>query len=138
MNWAAEARFRVQAPNAGPRTIKAIALDAAGEAVLRRLAGAGWTHATFLTTAARAASGDRGDPSLGPASDALSDLEGNRRSVADEVDTADLVVLVPAPRGAAHPAAIIAAACSRPRVITPGRLFGVPPPPDHPLSTPLP
>jgi hypothetical protein len=125
MNSAAEARFRVQAPNAGPRAIKAIALDAAGEVVLRRLAGAGWTHATFLTAAARAASGDRGDRSHGPASDALSDLEGNRRSVADEVDAADLVVLVAGPGGEAHGASIIGAACSRRRVMTTGCLVGV-------------
>jgi hypothetical protein len=125
MNSAAEARFRVQAPNAGPRTIKVIALDAAGEAVIRRLAGAGWTHATFLTAAARAMSGDRGDASHGLASDALSDLAGHRRSIADEVDTADLVVLVAGPGGEAHAASIIGEACSRRRVMTTGFLVGV-------------
>ena len=122
MNSAAEARFRVQAPNAGPRAVKAIALDAAGEAVLRRLAGAGWTNATFLTASA---------------SDALSDLAGNRRNVADEVDTADLVVFVAGPGGEAHGAAIIGAACSRRRVTTTGFLVGVASASDDALSKTL-
>ena len=39
MSSAAEARFRVQAPNSKPRAIKVIALDAASEPVLQRLAG---------------------------------------------------------------------------------------------------
>jgi len=53
MSSAAEARFRVQAPNSIPRAIKVIALDAAGEAVVRRLAEAVWNHATFFTAASR-------------------------------------------------------------------------------------
>src|SRR6266487_3643306 len=40
MNSAAEARFRVQAPNSLPRTITVVALDAAGEALAERLADA--------------------------------------------------------------------------------------------------
>ena len=48
MSSAAEARFRVQAPNSTPRAITVIALDATSEVVVRRLAGAGWPHSTFL------------------------------------------------------------------------------------------
>ena len=49
MSSAAEARFRVQASPSTPRATTVIALDAAGEGVVRRLAMAGWEHATFLT-----------------------------------------------------------------------------------------
>jgi len=49
MSSAAEARFRVQAPNSMPRVTRVVGLDAAGERVVRRLAAAGLTHATFLT-----------------------------------------------------------------------------------------
>jgi hypothetical protein len=113
MRSAAEARFRVQAPNATPRAIKVIALDADGEAVVRRLAGAGWDHATFFTAA---------DP---PHASLLSDLSGNIRSVTDEVDAADLIVLVAGPGGHAQAAALIGQACSRQRVMTTGFIVGV-------------
>ena len=56
MSSAAEARFRVQAPNSKPRAIKVIALDSASEPVLQRLAGASWEHATFF----RVSSGNGG------------------------------------------------------------------------------
>jgi hypothetical protein len=116
MRSAAEARFRVQAPNATPRAIKVIALDAAGEAVVRRLAGAGWDHATFFTAA---------DPPYASLRFALSDLSGNIRSVTDEVDAADLIVLVAGPGGHAQAAAPIGEACSRQRVMTTGFIVGV-------------
>jgi hypothetical protein len=51
MSSAAEARFRVQTPNSTPRVSKVIALDAAGEAVVRRLAGGGARHLLVAVTA---------------------------------------------------------------------------------------
>src|SRR5438876_2695036 len=110
MNSAAEARFRVQAPNSLPRAIKVIALDAPGEDVARRLAAGGWRHATFLI----AASGD----------DRLIDVEGQPRRMADEIDTADLVVLIAGPGGHARAASAIGAACSLRRVMTTGFVVG--------------
>jgi hypothetical protein len=114
MSSAAEARFRVQAPNSTPRAIKVIALDAAGEAVVRRLAGAGWTHATFFTAASPAS-----------ADDAVADLAGGSRSVTDEVATADLIVLVAGPGGHAQAASLVGQACSLRRVMTTGFVVGV-------------
>ena len=110
MNSAAEARFRVQAPNSLPRTVKVIALDSAGEAVAGRLAGAGWKQAAFLT----AASPDR----------ALRDLAGHLRDLDEEVDAADLVILVAGPGGHAHAASLIGQACSLRRVMTTGFVVG--------------
>jgi hypothetical protein len=106
---AAEARFRVQAPNSLPRAIKAIALDAAGQAVVERLAAAGWQHATFLTA-------------LSP--DGLRDLAGRTRNLADEVAAADLVVFLAGAGGHAHAAPIVGEACSQRRVTTTGFLVG--------------
>ena len=119
MSSAAEARFRVQAPNSTPRATKVIALDAAGEAVVRRLAAAGWEHATFFTAASRVAW--RLQP---PPDGTASDLAGHR-SVTDEVDTADLVVLVAGPGGHAQAAPVIGQACSLRRVMTTGFIVGV-------------
>jgi hypothetical protein len=109
MSSAAEARFRVQAPNSRPRAIKAVALDATGRAVVERLADAGWQHATFFTA-------------LSP--DALRDLTGLARNIHDEVASADLVVFVAGPGGHADAAPIIGALCSERRVMTTALLVG--------------
>ena len=122
MSSTAEAHFRVQAPNSTPRTTTVIALDAAGEAVFRRLAEGGWAHATFLTAAVMGS---------------MSDLAGQSRSVPDEVDTADLVVLVAGPGGHAHAASLIGQACSRRRVMTTGFIVGVTSASDRALSKTL-
>jgi hypothetical protein len=108
MSSAAEARFRVQAPNSTPRAIAVIALDAAGETVARRLADAGWAHTTFFIASA----------------DALRDLDGSSRNVDDEVGAADLVVFIAGPGGHAHAASLIGQACSLHRVTTTGFVVG--------------
>jgi hypothetical protein len=123
MNSAAEARFRVQAPNSRPRSIKVIALDVGGDVVIRRLAAAGWRHATFFT----AVSPDAG----------LHDLAGGDRSIAGEVDTADLVILVAGPGGTAHAASTIGQACSLRRVMTTGLVVGAASAPKSELSKTL-
>ena len=117
-----EARFRVQAPNSLPRAITVIALDAAGEAVVRRLADSNWTHATFLTA-------------LSP--DTACDLAGQARSIRDEVDAADLVVLVAGPGGRAHAASTVGRACSVKCVMTTGCVVGAGSAPESDLSLTL-
>ena len=117
-----EGRFRVQAPNSLPRATTVIALDAAGEAVVRRLAGGDWSHATFLTA-------------LSP--DTTCDLAGQTRSIRDEVDAADLVVLVAGPGGRAHAASTVGRACSVKRVMTTGCVVGAGSAPESDLSLTL-
>jgi hypothetical protein len=101
MSSAAEARFRVQAPNSKPRAMTVVALDGAGEAAVRRLAASGRTRATFLTAVGE-----------------LRDLTGAPKSLVREVDAADLVVFLAGPGGHARNAAIIGRACSDRRVMT--------------------
>jgi hypothetical protein len=145
MRSAAEARFRVQSPNSTPRAIKVIALDADGEAVVRRLAGAGWDHATFFTAVhgVRLQADLRDGPAEagphvqrdGPAEagphvhasseTVLSDLAGRLRDLGEEIDTADLVILVAGPGGHAQAAALIGQTCSRQHVMTTGFIVGV-------------
>src|ERR671918_531189 len=112
MSSAAEARFRVQAPNSKPRAIKVVALDAASETVVKRLAAGSWTHATFFTARALADAAPAEPPSV---DGRLIDLSGHERSVKEEVDAADLVVMIATPGGNAHAASIIGEACSRKR-----------------------
>ncbi len=110
MNSAAEARFRVQAPNSMPRVIKVIALDGPSETVARRLAGGGWTHATFLMATSQ--------------DDVVRDLSGQAKRLPEEVAAADLVVLLAGPGGRASAASTIGEACSRRRVMTTGFVVG--------------
>src|SRR5205814_3325189 len=111
MSSAAEARYRIQAPNSTPRSIKVIALDARSETLVRRLATGSWRNATFLTASATV-------------DGALSDLAGRSRDVMREVETADLVVMVATPGGHAEGAAAIGQACRAKRVTTTALVVG--------------
>jgi hypothetical protein len=115
MSSAGEARYRVQAPNSTPRATKVVALDAASEVVVRRLARGAWEDATFLTAASHGEAGDG----------ALRDLDGHGRSVTDEVDAADLIILIAGPGGHAQAVSPIGQACSLRRVMTTGFVIGI-------------
>jgi hypothetical protein len=111
-----EARYRIQAPNSRPRKITVIALDAGGADAVRRLAGDGWTHATFFTV------GKPGelktlDGGTTPVEQEVS-LDGGTTTVEQEVSTADLVIMVAAAEGRAHVAEEIGRVCSDHRVST--------------------
>ena len=49
MSSAAEARFRINAPNSKGRAVKVIALDQPSERVVKSLAQRQWNGATFFT-----------------------------------------------------------------------------------------
>jgi hypothetical protein len=123
MNSAAEARFRIQESSSYSPTVKVIALDTPSERVVRRVATGNWEHTTFLTAATVSAE--------------LSDLAGRPRSLTDEVDAADLVVMVATPGGRAHRAPIIGEACSLRRVMTTGIVVGGASAPEAALSKTL-
>jgi hypothetical protein len=108
MSSAAEARFRVQAPNSTPRAVTVVALDEVAQHVVRRLAASTWNQATFFIACA----------------DTLAALDGRTTSLADEVGATDLVVLVAGPGGHADAASAIGQACSLRRVMTTGFVVG--------------
>jgi hypothetical protein len=120
MTTAAEARFRIDAPNSVPRVVKVIALDAASDAVVERLARQPWKHAGFLTASAFSST---------PAAPVsmhgwLSDLAGRTSSLVDEIDAADLVVMVATPGGNAPAAQMIGEACQLKQVMTTALIVG--------------
>ncbi|MPZ57022.1 MAG: hypothetical protein GEU91_11110 [Rhizobiales bacterium] len=122
MSSAAEARFRIQAPNSKPRAVKVIALDPSSEQVVKRLAEKAWTSATFFTASAFA-----GAPRGGGRFSVdgwLSDLAGRTKSLMDEVATADLVVMVATAGENAQAASLIGEACSLKRVMTTALVLG--------------
>lgn len=93
--------------------MKVVALDAPSVDVVRRLSGASWNHADFFTCAAS-----------DPPDACLTGLDGGSRSLAAEVDAADLVVMIAAPGGSAQAAAIVGEACSLKRVTTTALIVG--------------
>ena len=104
---AAEARFRVQAPNSAPRRVSVVALDAAGAALAAELAALSWTGARFLNCPITAAGGERLDAFL-------ADLAGTTRRLLEVVEASDLVVMLAGgPEGEAAAAAIGEAAAAR-------------------------
>jgi hypothetical protein len=100
---AAESRFRVQAPNATPRRVAVIALDAAGAVLAEELAARSWRGASFLRWSDAA-----------PGLDALlADLEGRTRRLLEVIATADLLVLLTGVQGTGAAAVIGEAAAAR-------------------------
>jgi hypothetical protein len=121
MSSAAEARFRIQAPNSKPRAVKVIALDPPSEGIVKRLAAQSWNGAAFFTASAFAGE-PRGDRfSVGGW---LNDLAGRTKNLMDEVAAADLVVMVATAGENAQAASLIGEACSLRRVMTTALVLG--------------
>jgi hypothetical protein len=122
MSSAAEAKFRIDRPNSQPRAVKVIALDAPSEAVVKQLASAPWQQASFLTASAFSGAPRHGEPfSMGGW---LNDLAGRTKDLVDEVNSADLVVMVATAGQNAAAAAIIGEACSVKHVMTTALVLG--------------
>jgi hypothetical protein len=122
MASAAEARFRIDAPNSKPRAIKIIALDRQSDRVVKRLAEGKWNQASFFTASAFAGAPKKGESFS--MTGWLSDVAGRTTDLVNEVNSADLVVMVATAGENASAAAIIGEACSLKRVNTTGLIIG--------------
>ena len=122
MSSAAEAKFRINAPNSQARAIKVIALDAPSERIVKELAASPWQRAAFLTASAFSGAPQKGERfSMGGW---LNDLAGRTKNLVDEVETADLVVMVATAGENAAAASLIGEACSVKRVMTTALILG--------------
>jgi hypothetical protein len=122
MSSAAEARFRIDYPNSKPRAVKVIALDAASERVIKRVAERTWQQATFLTSIKFDGAPRGGE---GWSMEAwLSDLAGRTKALVEEVASADLVVMVASAGTCAQAAAVIGEACAVRKVMTTALILG--------------
>jgi hypothetical protein len=135
MASAAEARFRINAPNSRLRAVKVIALDRSSDRVVKRLAEANWNQASFFTAAAFAGA-SKPDPAFSMTG-WLSDVAGRTTDLVNEVDGADLVVMVATAGQNASAAAIIGEACSVKRVNTTGLIIAGAGTSDEALATSL-
>lgn len=114
MTTAEEAKFRIDAPNSRPRAIKIIALDKRSEAVVKKLAEGKWNKASFFASV-------HFDSPLQEGADWsmktwLNDIAGRTIKLMDEVNTADLVVMVASAGEKAEAASVIGEACTAKRV----------------------
>jgi hypothetical protein len=130
---AAEARFRINAPNSKGRAVKVIALDRPSERVVKALAERQWNGAAFFTASAFGAMPKQGETFAGW----LSDLAGRTKNLVEEVTGADLVVMVAQAGEDAAAASIIGEACSLKRVNTTALVLGGPNVSDDTLSKTL-
>ena len=135
MSSASEARFRVQAPNSRPRQIKVIALDAPSEGIVRRLTETAWAHADFFTAAVP--DGADSATGVGAGGGWLRSVEGDPKDLIDEVDRADLVVMVAVPGERIDAVRMIGEACSHRRVTTTALIVGSEAASDEALSITL-
>jgi hypothetical protein len=134
MASAAEARYRIDAPNSKPKRVKVIALDRPSEAIVKDLAGKAWHGATFFIASSFASVPTSGNFSM---QGWLSDLAGRTKNLVDEVDTSDLVVMVATAGENVPAAALIGEACSLKRITTTGLILGAPSASDEMLSKTL-
>src|ERR1700731_2008329 len=126
MSSAAEAKFRIDRPNSQPRAVKVIALDSQSERIVKELAQAPWQRASFLTASSFSGAPRRGEPFSEPFSLGgwLNDLAGRTKDLVDEVNTADLVVMVATAGENVAAAAIIGEACNVKHVMTTALILG--------------
>lgn len=121
MASAAEARYRIDAPNSRPRAIKVIALDRASERLVQQLAQRSWNRATFFTASAFETPQQAQGFSM---QGWLSDLAGRAKDLVDEVNSADLVVMVATAGEDAPAASLIGEACGVRHVMTTSLILG--------------
>jgi hypothetical protein len=130
---AAEARYRVAAPNSRARAVKVIALDDESEVIIKRLAEMPWRGATFLTVLRDPPGADQTFSMTGW----LRDLAGHAKGLLDEIAGADNVVMIAHAGSAPENASIVGEACSLRRVMTTGLIVSAPATPDEMLSRTL-
>jgi hypothetical protein len=119
---AQESRFRIGHPNSKPRAVKVIALDQPSESVVQRLARSQWQQASFLTASAFS-SALRHDKTFS-VKGWLNDLAGRTKDLVDEINAADLVVMIACAGEDAAAASIIGEACSLRRITTTALIMG--------------
>jgi hypothetical protein len=114
---AAEARFRIDAPIAPTRATRVMALDPGADPVVRRVASQPWHHARFFVfTSPRLPDGVGGDV----ADVILRSVDGSDSWLSEELDGADVVVMVATANDGAAMASAIGGACTLRGIMTAG------------------
>lgn len=116
---AAEARFRVNYPNSTTRASRIFALDHEAASVIRRISGGSWNGARFLTFKEPTSEADaaRSDANLRSS-------DGSETRLSDELNEADVAVMIATADQGAEAASIIGKACALRGIMTAGLVVG--------------
>jgi hypothetical protein len=113
----AEASYRVDYPNSTERASRIIALDDRAATILGPVADRSWRGARFLTFVAVREGGGDGDRGLDAR---LRSFDGDASLLSEELDGADVAVMVATGDAGAEAASIIGRASFRRRIMTAG------------------
>ena len=106
---AEESRYRIDYPNSLPRVSRIIALDRGSRNALSAIKDKPWNGARFLRYV-KSCPGSATLPKL-PVDADLEDTEGNRFKLSDEINDADIIVMVTTVGSAPEAAEVIGNAC---------------------------
>ncbi|MHA6344390.1 hypothetical protein [Roseivivax sp. CAU 1761] len=112
---AEEARFRIQHPNSRTRSSRIFALDPAAAEAMYGVTEAPWNDAHFLTLGATAV-----DPETRAADLPLSHPDGSAAALIEELEGADMVVLLATEGSGEGAAEVIARECFERRIMCAG------------------
>ena len=115
---AAEARFRVNYPNSLRRSSRIVALDDEAASIVGRIANQQWNGAHFLSFK-ESASGDVFQPDA-----VLQSVDGTETRLSDELEGADVAVMIATTDREAEAASIIGRACFLRGIMTAGLVVG--------------
>lgn len=116
---AAEARFRVNYPNSTARASRIVALDDEAALVIGRISGKRWDGAHFLTYQAPTSGADATQPDA-----ILRFPDGEETRLSDELEGADVAVMIATADRGAEAASIIGIACALRGIMTAGLVVG--------------
>lgn len=120
---AEEARFRVDYPNSRPRSSRVIALDEAAARIVASIAALPWEGARFLSYAGTTPVGE----AAGLAADALlRSSDGGESLLSQQLDRADLAVMVAGGEAATDAASVVGRACRDRSIMTAGLVVAGP------------
>lgn len=106
---AEESKYRINYPNSLPRVSRIIALDAGSLDALRAIKDEPWNGARFLRYV-KSRPGSDSLPKL-PVDGVLEDVGGNSFKLSDEINNADIIVMVTTVGSAPEAAEVIGNAC---------------------------
>ena len=115
---ATEAAYRIDVPIASARAARIVALDEGAERVARRAAEEPWASAHFFVCEGVAGAGTSADGLL------LRGLDGSPVMLGEELDRADVVVMIATEGAGAACASTIGRACFERGIMTAGLVLG--------------
>jgi len=114
-----EARFRIDYPNSMPRLVKVIALDEVSRTRVDQIAALPFRHAAFFTLLSL----ENAPASLPAESATVRGIAGDTTSLIEEIDSADLVVMLASAGSKAEAALLIGEACRMRKVTAIGLIL---------------